>query len=296
MAYSAFWLSSMGLLVKVAGQRLPSMEIVFVRGVITLLLSWFLLVREGIDPWKGPHKLLVLRGVLGAAALTCFYFSLVHLPLAEATVFQYMNPLLVSAFAATFLGERSGKREWTAICISLVGVLLIARPAFLFGGSKSLPLFFVVVSLAGSLFSSLAYITVRHLRHQHNALLVVFYFPLVTVPLSLPFALPAWVPPTAMEWLLLLGVGVTTQIGQVYLTRGLQLEPAARATAIGYLQIIFATVWGYLIFQQLPHLLGVGGALLIVVSTLWVVSFGKLLPEKPSLVPVEQRPTPRAPT
>jgi drug/metabolite transporter (DMT)-like permease len=271
MAYAAFWLSVMGMLVKLVGQRLPSMEIVFVRAVITLLLSWFLIRREKIDPWQGPRKLLLLRGFLGAAALTCFYYSLIHLPLAEATVIQYMNPLLVSVLATTMLGERPTRRERLAVFLSLLGVFFIARPAAIFGGERSLPTIFVAVAVLGSVFSSFAYVTVRQLRHHHNPLVVVFYFPLVTVPLALPFAVAGWKNPTPIDWLLLIGIGVTTQIAQVYLTRGLQLEEATRATTMGYAQILFAVLWGYLVFRQLPDGWSAVGAIIIAASTLSVL-------------------------
>jgi drug/metabolite transporter (DMT)-like permease len=279
MAYGAFWFSAMGMFVKLSGQRLPSMQIVLVRAIITLVLSWLLIKRERINPWTGPHKLLILRGLLGATALICFYYSLVNLPLAEATVIQYMNPLLVTVLAMATLGERPGRREWLAIVVSLIGVLIIARPAAIFGESNSLQGFYVLVALTGSVFSSIAYITVRQLRHQHSALVVVFYFPLVTVPIALPLALPGWVNPTLPEWGYLLGVGVTTQIAQVYMTRGLQLEEAVRATTVGYLQIVFAAIWGALVFHQLPDGWSAVGALIIALSTFSVLSRQPITPQ-----------------
>ena len=259
------------MLVKLVGQRLPIMEIVFVRAVITLVLSWLLIKRERLDPWRGPHKLLLVRGFLGAAALTCFYFSLVNLPLAEATVIQYMNPLLVSVLATVMLGERPTRSDIGAILMSVAGVLLIARPAFIFGGANALPGVFVTLALLGSIFSSIAYVTVRQLRHQHSPLIVVFYFPLVTVPLVLPFAIMDWVWPNGIDWVLLIGIGITTQAGQVYLTRGLQLMEATRAATVGYVQIIFAAIWGYLVFQQLPDGWAALGAGIIAVSTIAVL-------------------------
>jgi drug/metabolite transporter (DMT)-like permease len=252
------------------------MQIVLVRGVITLVLSWLLLRRERLNPWAGPHGLLILRGLLGAIALTCFYTSIVHLPLAEATVIQYMNPLFVSLFAGVALGEKTRRSQWLAIGASLVGVLVIARPPILFGDAHSLRGWYVIVALVGSLFSSIAYITVRRLRHEHNALVVVFYFPLVTVPLALPLAIPGWVNPTLTEWLFLAGVGITTQIAQVYMTRGLQLVEVTRATTVGYVQIVFAALWGVLVFGQIPDMWSIVGALIVAASTLAVLLSGGL--------------------
>src|SRR5690606_19598457 len=119
-------------------------------------------------------------------------------------------------------------------------------------------------------FSGAAYVTVRKLARTEHPLVIVFFFTLVTVPGALPGTLAAAVWPTPAEWAILLGVGLTAQAGQVYLTRGLQLEPAGRATAVGYLQIVFAAAWGALFFAEYPDAWTVAGALLILGSTLAV--------------------------
>lgn len=268
MAYGAFWFSLMSLLVKTAGQRLPSMEIVLARAVVSLVLSYGLLRRAGVPIWGTNRRLLVLRGVLGFAALACFYYALVHLPLAEATVIQYTNPVFTALLAAWLLRERFGVWEGACVAASLAGVLLIARPGFLFGGAGALEPVTVAIALAGALFSAGAYVTVRRLGRSEHPLVIVFYFPLVTVPATLPLVAPVWVWPRGWEWLVLLGVGVTTQIAQVYMTKGLQQVPAGRATAVGYLQIVFAGVWGALFFREYPDGWSVAGAALIVGGTL----------------------------
>lgn len=107
MAIGAFWFSVMGLLVKLAGRRLPSGEIVLFRAAITLVLSYHA-VRAARLPsiWGEQRGLLVVRGLLGAVGINCFYYSLVHLPLGEATLIQYMNPIFATFLAAYWVGER----------------------------------------------------------------------------------------------------------------------------------------------------------------------------------------------
>jgi drug/metabolite transporter (DMT)-like permease len=270
MAYGAFWFSIMSLLVKIAGQRLPSMEIVLVRAVVTLVLSYALVRRAKLPLWGNRKDLLMVRGLLGCAALTCFYFSIVHLPLAEATVIQYTNPVFAAILAGVLLGERFGPRELLGVAASMAGVLLIARPSFLFAGSAPINPVHVVIAVAGALFSATAYVTVRMLRHLDNPLVVVFYFPIVTVPIVLPFAIVGWIWPTLAEWGILFGIGTATQIAQVYMTRGLQLEPAGRATAVGYLQIVFAALWGILLLGEHPDRWSILGATIIIGGTLLV--------------------------
>jgi drug/metabolite transporter (DMT)-like permease len=161
-------------------------------------------------------------------------------------------------------------REAAAAALSLAGVVLIARPSFLFGhGAAGLDPFAVTVALAGALFSAGAYVTVRRLGRTEHPLVIVLYFTLVTVPASLPGVLAAGpVLPTAREWACLLLVGTAALLGQLYLTRGLQLEPAGRATAVGYLQIVFAAAWGVLFFAEVPGPWSALGAAVVLGGTL----------------------------
>ncbi len=286
MAVGAFWFSVMSLLVKEAGTRLPSAQIVLARAVVTFVLSWAMLRRAGVRPWGKNPRRLALRGLVGASSITCFYYSLVHLPIAEATVIQYMNPVFTAVLAGLLLGERMGRREVACVLLSLGGVVLVTHPAALFGGAARLNPLHVGIALAGALSAASAYTTIRALRDEHS-LVVVFYLPLMTIPTVVPLlagATPRW--PTPVEWLVLLGVGVTTQVAQLYMTRGLQMEQAGRATAVGYLQIVFAAVWGMLFFGEVPDAWSVAGAVLIVGSTLALMSGRRSTPAA-AVVPEE---------
>lgn len=269
MAAGAFFFSLMSLLVKVAGQRLPSQEIVLARSVVILVLSYGVLRRAGTDLRGHNRQLLVVRGVLGFTALSAFYYAVVHLPLADATVIQYTNPIFAGLIAVRVLDERIGGREAGAVLASLTGVVLVARPSFLFGESAAvLDPVAVAIGLAGAVFSAAAYVTVRKLRVSEDPVVIVFYFAIVSVLGAVPTALPGALWPTPAEWVALLGVGVATYLGQIYLTRGLHLERAGRATAIGYLQIIFAAIWGAFFFAEYPDGISILGAGLIIAGTL----------------------------
>jgi drug/metabolite transporter (DMT)-like permease len=271
MVAGAFFFSIMSLLVKAAGQRLPSQEVVLVRAAIMLALCVWALRRAGVDPWGVDGRLLVARGVIGFVGLSAFYYAVVHLSLAEATVIQYTNPIFAAVIAARVLGERIGAREGASLAAGLAGVLLVARPAFLFGGGVGPEPVAVAIGFTGAVFSGAAYVTVRKLGATEHPLVIIFYFALISTLGGVPTALPGWIWPTGAEWMLLLGVGVTTHLGQICITRGLKLEPAGRATAVGYLQIVFAAAWGALFFAEYPDAGTLLGAGLIVVGTLLLV-------------------------
>lgn len=276
MAAGAFCFSLMSLLVKVAGSRLPSQEVVMARAIVTMLLSIAALRHARVSPWGTQRGLLTFRGVFGFVALSCFYHSLTHLPIADATVIQYTNPVFAGLLAVPFLGERLRRREVLSVLFSMVGVLLVMRPAFLFGGSAhELPPVTVVIGLVGAVCSAAAYITVRKLGKTEHPAVIISYFSVISIIASVPVALPGWIWPTGTEWLVLIGIGVTTQLGQTYLTHGLRMERAGTATATAYLQIVFAALWGVLFFAEVPDAGTLLGTAVIVGSTLALAPRGK---------------------
>jgi len=143
--------------------------------------------------------------------------------------------------------------------------VLIVRPS-----GDALDPIGVAVSLVAVTCSSIAYVTVRKLSRTEHPLVIVFYFPLIATPLALPWMLTAFVWPRPIDWLLLAAVGAATQVGQVFLTMGLSLEMASRATTINYLQVAFAMLWQLAVFGELPTLWTLGGASLILGGTLLV--------------------------
>jgi drug/metabolite transporter (DMT)-like permease len=272
MMLSALAFSVMTVLVKLAGQRLPSQELVVARAAVSLVLSWWMLARAGVSPWGEQRRWLWLRGALGFGGLSCVYAAVTHLPLAEATVLQYLHPPITALLAGLFLAERVSPRIGVAMGLSLGGVILVAQPAWLFeGAGEPLPPIWVAAAIGGACFSAAAYVVVRKLAQAgEHPLVIVFYFPLVTLPAALPTLWPEFVWPRGIEWLWLLGIGVATQIGQVSLTRGLAILPAAHGTALSYLQVAFAALWGVLVFGELPDAFAVLGGGLVVGSALWL--------------------------
>jgi len=277
MLGSALALSLMTVCVKLAGERLPSQEIVLARAIVSLVLSFALHRRAGIAPLGRHRGWLVLRGLCGFAGLSCVFYSVTHLPLAEATIIQYLHPTFTGLIAAMALGERLSLRTTLASAVSLFGVVLVAGPGWLAAPAATagveptvLPPLALAAAVGGAFFSGAAYVVVRRLASREDPLVIVLYFPLVTVPATLPAVVFDFVLPLGMEWLWLGAIGVLTQLGQVWLTRGLQQLPAARGTALSYVQVVFAIVWGAVFFAEIPRPASWLGALLVVGGTLGV--------------------------
>ncbi|MBW2588228.1 MAG: DMT family transporter, partial [Deltaproteobacteria bacterium] len=201
--------------------KLPTMELVLARVIVTLIMSWWVIKRIGIDPWGNNKKLLLLRGFAGFMGLSCYFYAIAHLPLADATVIQFCNPMLAALIAVFALKEQLRMVDVIAAVCSMAGVVLVAQPTFLFSGGAPLDQVAVGVGIVGAIFSAIAYVVIRRLGSTEHHMVVVFYFPLVTGPASLPvLAFEGLVLPQGFEWLLLLGIGVAAQLGQIQITQG----------------------------------------------------------------------------
>jgi drug/metabolite transporter (DMT)-like permease len=277
MAASALGFSGMGLLVKIASARLPIGEIVFARAVVTLVLSYAMVRRADLSPWGTARAGLVFRGLLGFGGLSGYYLAIAHLPLADATTIQNSTPLITAVLAWWLLDERIGWSTAIAIACGIAGVALIVHPS-----GAGLDRTGVAVALGAVTCSSIAYVTVRKLARTEHPLVIVFYFPLVATPLALPWVIVSFVMPQPIDWLLLAAIGITTQVGQVFLTQGLAIERAGRATTVGYLQVAFAMLWQLVVFGDVPTPWTLAGASLILGGTLVVAQVsGELVRRAP---------------
>lgn len=272
MVLSTLFFSTMSVFAKVAGQRLPLGEVVLARVLVALVLCWWALRGLGISPWGKNRPLLIARGLFGFGALCCYFYGLAHLPLADATVIQFTNPMFTALLAALVLREGLSVGDVVATLVAIAGVVLIAQPSFLFAQGASLDPFAVSVAFVGAVLSACAYVVIRRLAETEHHLVVVMYFPLVAGPASIPLlAAGDLVMPAGVEWLLLLGVGVMAQLGQVQMTKGYKLESARYASAITYLQIVWAYCWGMFLFSEIPNRLSLLGAALVVSSVIGVM-------------------------
>lgn len=279
MILAALCFSGMSLMAKMVAATLPVGEIVLVRSIIGTLIGVWMVRAAGIALWGNRKDLLILRGVFGCGALLCFFWSLIRLPLAEATVLFYMSPGFAAIIAAIWLREKLALREIIGFLASLVGVVLITQPSFLFGDSlNSHHLPSSGVGLLGALLAAIAFVTVRKLRHTDHGLVIVFYFPFVSILMCLPLVAFEATIPTPMEWLLLIGIGILTQVAQICLTRSLHMETTARAMSVSYVQIVFAIGWGVLIFAELPNPVSMLGMVLVVTGTIAVIRRMNLAP------------------
>ena len=275
MLLSAFGFSIMAACVKLSSQRgIPVLEIVAARALVSLVLSFLDVKRKSLYLWGNQKLLLFSRGLVGSLALMCVYYAIATMPLAEATVIQYLHPVFTAILAFVFLKEVVHRSTLVCIVLSFTGLLLIVRPGFIFSlNHEALPMFSVYAALLGALGSAIAYVLVRKLSATEDPSVIIFYFPLIALPVSLVALGDDFVLPIGAGWGLLLLVGIFTQIGQIGLTKAMQTEVASKATAYSYIQILFATLLGWLLFAEIPSIhTWLGGGLIFIgalVNVLW---------------------------
>ena len=265
---SSLAFSLMTVCVKQLGGRLPVAEVVLCRALISVVLTSVGLKLANVSPWGERRGLLLLRGLCGSLALLCFFEAITVLPLASATVLQYTYPTFTALAAALFLGEQLRRSIVLAVLLGWAGIMLVAQPDWLIGGMTTLPMTAIVIALGGAVFTALAYVCVRRLSRTEHPLVIILYFPMLSVPLTLPLVARHGVMPVGAEWIWLLGVGVFTQLGQIWVTEGLSRMPAARATSINYVQVVFAALWGWLVFSESLNGWMITGSIFVLISTL----------------------------
>ena len=270
MFFSALCFASMSGCVKAAHLRgIPVLEILAARALVSLTLSYIDIRRKGISPWGHNRPLLFARGVVGTIALVCVFYAVTILPLAEATLIQYLYPVFTSILAFVLIKEKIHGSTMVCIGLSLIGLLIMVQPHFLFGASvgdsESLSKLGISFALVGALGSGLAYVLIRQLSSTENPSVIIFYFPFVALPVACLLLRDDFVlPGDPATWILLLLVGVFTQIAQFCLTMAIKLEKAAKATAFSYVQVIFSALIGWLFFSEIPSSSTFGGALFII--------------------------------
>lgn len=215
----------------------------------------------------------------------CFFWTLITLPLAEATVLFYTSPCLAAVIAAILLREHLSIPTIIGLLACIVGVICVVQPEFIFSGvanEQHLPS--VAVGLLGALLAALAFVSVRKLRRTDHASVIVFYFSFVSTFACIPFVVADVAAPSLVEFLMLIGIGFATHFAQIFLTRSLHRVQTSKAMGLSYVQILFAAGWGILIFGDYPNVLSVIGMILVAAGSITAVG-GRHLPKHPSPPP-----------
>jgi drug/metabolite transporter (DMT)-like permease len=266
MVASALAFSLMSAAVKVAAHDVPNTLVVFFRNAVGLAL---------LLPWaarEGPRRLAtrhlgghLVRGLAGVAAMSCFFFAIGRMRLADAVLLNQSFPLFLPVAERAWMGERVRPGVWRGLALGFLGVLVILRPG---AGVVSAA---ALAGLASAVLAATAQVGIRRLTRTEPVTRIVFYFAAIaTAAAAVP--LPwAWRSPTPRAWAALLAVGALATIGQFVLTRAYAHAPAASVGPFIYTGVVFAVLIDWTVWGVLPDAWFVPGAALIALAGVWML-------------------------
>lgn len=259
MLISTLFFSLMNVCVK-SLSHIPAVEIILFRSLVSLIMCYGLLRKARVRIWGTNYKWLIARGTVGAIALMLFFNTLQNIPLATAATVQYMSPIFTAILGIFIVKEQVKPWQWLFFLVSFAGILVIE------GVETGVDAFYLWIGVLSALFSGLAFTIIRKINTQEHPLVIIFYFPLVTIPIVGTYSLFNWVQPTGWDWLLLLSVGVLTQSGQYYMTMSYQAEEISKVANLNYIGIIYALILGYFLFGEEFNLITYGGMALVLLG------------------------------
>ncbi len=252
MMISAVGFSFMQLCVKFL-IHLPTAELVLFRSIFSLIVSFTYLKSVRVPPFGNNKKILILRGVFGTTALSLFFFTLQKLPISTATTIQYLSPIFTALFAIWILKEPMKKQQWFFFALAFIGIGIIK------GFNSELSYLYLTAGIISSIFAALAYNMIRKLKDTDHPVVIVMYFPLVAIPAMAVLTYFNYIPPRPGDWILLLLMGLFTQIAQVYMTRAWQADKANKVASLKYIGIFFALGFDIFIFDFIPNIWTIAG-------------------------------------
>ena len=253
-------MASMGALVKLLGESMPNEMAVFARNLAGLLvLLPVLLSHRDFSLKTDCLHLHLLRSLAGLSAMYCFFYAIIHLPLADSMLLKMTAPLFMPVIAIIWLSE--GITQWTVLALMLgfAGVWVILDPTGEINWA-------ILVGIAGGLLAAIAKVSIRRLSRTEPNLRVVTYFALVGTVVSAGPAALSWTMPDINGIWLMVAIGVVGTLGQLALTRAYSISNAGKVAPLTYFSVIFGGIYGFVFWGEIPQDRFLLGALLIAVA------------------------------
>lgn len=240
-------------------------ELLFWRQLISLpiLLTWAMLTGGLGRLATSRPRAHGVRAAYGVVGMVLNFGGVILLPLAEATTLSFTAPMFAVLLSIVLLKESVGIWRWSAVAAGFAGILIIAQPA---GGH--IPLYGAAVALGGAFMIALIAIQIRDLSRTESPLVIVFWFSVASVVVTLPFMLWVHEPLSSQQWWLVIGIGLAGTWGQVLVTMALRFGKVSSVIVMDYSSIVWATLYGWLFFATLPALSTWIGAPLVVLAGL----------------------------
>ena len=255
--------SIMDLLVKWSDEY-PLGQVLFFRGFFGIVIYFFIIPKDRLKDFyiTGRPLLHFYRCLFGLIALLSIFTALRNLPLATVVSISFAAPIFTTIFSIFFLGEKVGYYRWLAVFVGFVGIIIITEPGY---SSLNIYYIFPVIFVLGM---SYVAISIRQLSTTEPVWLISLFFS-IAITLSSFFSIPwGWKMPDVLDLFLLVLVGVFGGFANLWLSQSYKYSEVSLVTPLKYLTLVFAIIFGYLIWNEIPSIKTLIGAFLVIISSI----------------------------
>jgi drug/metabolite transporter (DMT)-like permease len=247
-------------------QQLDVYQTQFLRYLLGLIVMLPLVWRHGLQAYR-PVNITgqFWRGAVHTLGLILWFTALPNIPLADMTAIGFTGPIFIMLGAAWFLGEPMRRDRWVAALIGFAGVLVVVLPKMTGQGG-----WYNLVMLASSPVFAASFLITKALTRYEKPGVIVLWQALTVTVLSLPMALPHWQAPSLWQWLGFGVTGVLGSLGHYCLTRAFHTADISATQSLRFLDLVWASLLGWLVFGDVPSSSTWAGALVILLSTVWI--------------------------
>lgn len=262
---AGFFFSIMTLCVRASGD-LPTMQKAFFRNAVAAVIASVTLVRskEGFRIKKSSFGDLFARCFCGTLGLICNFYAIDKIGLADANILNKLSPFFAIIFSIFILKEKANKVEWFCVITAFAGALFVIKP------TGNINMVYSLIGALGGLGAGIAYTFVRKLgKKGERGPIIVFCFSMFSCITILPFLIMSYKPMTVVQTLILIGAGLGAAGGQFTITAAYTKAPAKEISVYDYTQILFAAMWGFIFYEELPDWLSITGYVIIIGSAIY---------------------------
>lgn len=259
MLLAGIFFALMNICVKYVS-HLPTLEVVLFRSIFSLVVTYYLLRKQNIPALGNQIGTLTLRGIAGCLGLIGSFYTLQHIPLASAVTINYLSPFFTAILGIFIAKQKIRPIQFLYFFISIMGVVLLK------GFDFRISTIDIIIGLGAAFFAGIAYNMISKSKDKDHPLVIIFYFPLLTIPFVGIYSIFHWQTPIGMDWFYLLLIGICTQIAQYYMTLSYQNANLAKVASLNYLGVIYALGFGYILFDESFNLMSVIAIIIILIG------------------------------
>lgn len=252
--------------VRAMALELSSFQTQFLRYLFGLIVMLPLVLRSGLASYRpNDPRGQLWRGITHTAGMFLWFSALPMIPLADTTAIGFTTPIFVMIGASLVLGERMYAARWVAAAIGLAGALIVVAPKLSGSGGH-----YNLVMLASAPVFAASFLIAKALTRRDRPEVIVFWQTVTVTVFTMPAALMAWTAPTAFQWLVFACCGMLGSLGHYCLTRAFRAADISATQPVKFLDLIWASAMGFLVFGNLPTQTTVIGGAVIFIASVWI--------------------------